>query len=178
MKITKMTNIEGFTTALETIKGSEAAIKANLNEWGVIAIAGVFAGDNVKQVNDLLAVFGTVRAKRLSTIIGKMLPFKKCKETGKFLNKDKNEKLAEKKAIAFAEFCASDDTLYDLMENAKAQAKADKTPEEQQKAALQALNRALEQCVTTGVAYDAVQSASLVAGYTLADVMNHLRQAA
>ena len=125
MNYSNLVNTAAFETALNTIRTSEATIRDNLNEWGPQAIEGVFAGDNIAQVNNLIACFGGIRAKRLKSVINTMLPFDTDKDTGAFSTKSKSEKVIAKKAAAFEAFMTSNDTLYGLLETVK---QAEKKP--------------------------------------------------
>ena len=174
----QIADVQGMVSGLELIRNSEAAVRDSLNEWGPQIIEGVLAGDNIAQVNGLLDCFTGVRRTRLVRVVRRFVPFEQDKDTGEFTQKLTQKPRVEKAEKAFVDFMESDTTLYSLINDEKAKEQDEKTDEEKHEAALKALAKALARAKDCGVSYNEVQTAAVAGGYTLADVMQHLREAA
>ena len=118
-----MTDTAGFKAACATLVASEATIRDTLNQWGVAAISGIMAGDNISQINSLVASFSGVRQTRLLAVLKGFVPFKL--EDGVFTVKVKAEKELARKVQAYADFLNSEATLYSLLNDKK---EAEKKP--------------------------------------------------
>lgn len=141
----QLENIAGFETALNTIRTSEAAIRDASNEWAPLAISGVYAGDNVANVNNFINVFTGVRQSRITAICKRFLPYQFDSESGLFTKKDGNKPVIKRKADAYEAFLTSGDTFWSLVDEVK---KADKKPTDYAKALQKATTGAMEQGLT------------------------------
>jgi len=115
----KLDNVAAFDTALETIRVSRKAIEDATNTWAPQAISGVYAGDNIAQVNSLIGAFGGVQKTRITGIIKKLLPYQFDKDTEKFTKKETKAAVVARKTEAYSDFIESGETFWTLVDQTK-----------------------------------------------------------
>lgn len=147
----QIVDVQGMTSALVLIATNEASIRDALNEWGPAIVSGVYAGDNIAHVNDLVRAFSGVRRSRLIKVLKGFVPYQFDAEADAFTKKlDIKPKLA-KIEEAYTSFLASEETLYNLINEQKAKEQDEKSPEEKRAAAQRAFQKATVAAVEQGV---------------------------
>jgi hypothetical protein len=157
MNLTKLENVQGYETALNNIRTSEAAIRDAVNEWAPLGISGVHAGDNIAQVNNLINAFDGIRRSRIVAIVKRFLPYTFDTDMDVFTKKDTKEPVIKRKTDAYLAFLDSGETFWSLVDEVK---KADKKPVDLVKLLTKATAKAVEGGMTIEGIIAIVQAAA------------------
>jgi hypothetical protein len=151
-------DVQGMAAAFVTIKQSEAAVRDTLNVWGPLVIGGVYAGDNIANINNMCSSFEGVRRSRMIKVLKGFVPYEFDAEADAFTKKLDVKPRVAKIEAAFTAFIEGDDTLYGLINDQKRKEQEEKSPEEKRAAAQRAFQKAAVAATEQGVSIDVLLS--------------------